>query len=39
VEEPSQTAHCHGSGDDDDDVLASPEGKGMEAMHSFGTRA
>ena len=32
VEEPSQTTHCHGSGDDDDDVLASPEGKGMELV-------
>ena len=35
VEEPSQTTHCHGSGDDDDDVLASPEGEGMEALHSI----
>jgi len=39
VEEPSQTTHCHGSGDDDDDVLASPEGEGMEVLKSLRTRA
>ena len=38
VEEPSQTTHCHGSGDDDDEVPASPEGEITEAMQSLGLR-